>query len=40
MMLNLARVLLLNNSYEPIMVVSVKKAIILYILDFTSFPYV
>ena len=25
--------LLLNNSYEPIMVVSVKKAIILYILE-------
>ena len=33
MMLNLPRVLLLNYSYEPIMVVSVKKAIILYILD-------
>ena len=32
-MLNLPRVLLLNYSYEPIMVVSVKKAIILYILD-------
>ena len=33
MMLNLPRVLLLNYSYEPIMVVSVKKAIVLYILD-------
>ena len=32
-MLNLTRVLLLNYSYEPIMVVSVRKAIILYILD-------
>ena len=32
-MLNFPRVLLLNYSYEPIMVVSVKKAIILYILD-------
>ena len=33
MMLNLPKVLLLNYSYEPIMVVSVKKALILHILD-------
>ena len=32
-MLNLSRVLLLNYSYEPVMVVSIKKAIILYVLD-------
>ena len=32
-MLNLPRVLLLNYSYEPLMVVSIRKAIILYVLD-------
>ena len=32
-MLNFPRVLLLNYSYEPIMIVSIKKAIILYILN-------
>ena len=32
-MLNLPKVLLLNYSYEPIMVVSVKKAIILHVLE-------
>ena len=30
---NLRKVLLLNYSYEPIMVVSVKKALVMYILD-------
>ncbi len=32
-MLNLPKVLLLNYSYEPIMVVSIKKAIILHVLE-------
>ena len=32
-MLNLSRVLLLNYSYEPVMVVSIKKAVVLYVLD-------
>ena len=32
-MLNLPKVLLLNYSYEPIMVVSIKRAIILYFLE-------
>ena len=31
-MLNLYRVLLLNYSYEPLMVISIKKALIMYIL--------
>lgn len=33
MLVNLRKVLLLNYSYEPIMVVSVKKALIMYILN-------
>ena len=33
MLVNLRKVLLLNYSYEPIMVVSAKKALIMYILD-------
>ena len=33
MLVNLRKVLLLNYSYEPIMVVSVKKALIMYLLN-------
>ena len=33
MLINLRKVLLLNYSYEPIMVVSVKKALIMYLLN-------
>ena len=32
-MLNLPKVLLLNYSYEPIMVISIKRAIILHFLE-------
>ena len=33
MLVNLRKVLLLNYSYEPIMVISVKKALIMYLLN-------
>ena len=33
MLVNLRKVLLLNYSYEPIMVVSVKKALIMFLLN-------